>query len=194
MPRVFVIAFGLSVAALLAGTPGSARGQKWYEKAVKKVEGRFAPTEAKPGQTVTFSLTIELNEGYHTYPTKQPDKMAAGMANLIKFPEPGSVIFVGTFEDPKGYLTKEEPVLGIKEIRYYPGSVTFTRKAVVSPKATAGATTVKLATFSLSVCDKNTCFPPKTLPIEAALKILDGPPVPIEKEFAEEVTKVLGEK
>ena len=45
------------------------------------------PAEAKPGQTVTFTLTVELNDGYHTYPTVQPDKKAAGMVNEIKFPD-----------------------------------------------------------------------------------------------------------
>ncbi len=191
MTRAFAVTVSLTVAVLLAVLPGSASGQKWYEKAVKRVEGSFTPAEAKPGQTVTFKLTVELNEGYHTYPTVQPDKMAAGMQNVIKFPQPGTVVFVGKLQDPKDYLTKEEPDLGIREIRYHTGTVTYTRKAVVSPKAAAGAATVKLAAFTLSVCDKNNCFPPKQVPVEAALKVLDGPPVPVEKEFAAEVAKAL---
>jgi hypothetical protein len=191
MTRAFAVTFALAAAALLAVVPGSASGQKWYEKAVKKVEGSFTPAEAKPGQTVTFKLTVELNDGYHTYPTVQPDKMAAGMANTIKFPAPGTVIFVDRLEDPKDYLTKEEPDLGIKEIRYNTGTVVYTRKAVVSPKAPAGPATVKLAGFSLSVCDKNNCFPPKQVPVEATLKVLDAPPVPVEKAYAEEVMKAL---
>ena len=69
--------------------------------------------------------------------------------------------------------------------------MTYTRKAVVSPKAAAGAATVKLATFSLSVCDKDNCFPPKTVPVEAALKVLDGPAVEVEKAYADEVKKAL---
>src|SRR5262249_40885425 len=153
--------------------PESANAQKWYEKAVKKVEGRFTPAEAKPGQTVTFTLTVELNDGYHTYPTVQPDKQAATMVNIVKFPAPDAVIFVGEPQDPKDFATKEEPDVGIKELRYNTGLVIYTRKAVVSPKASAGATTVKLDNFSLSVCDKNNCFPPKKVPVEASLKVLD---------------------
>jgi len=191
MPRVFAVMFVLAVAVCLAIAPKTANAQKWYEKAVKKVDAKFTPAEAKPGQTVTFSLTVELNEGYHTYPTTQTDKMAEGMVNVFKFPAADKAIFVGKTEDPKDVLTKEEPALGIKELRYCTGTVTFTRKAVVSPKATAGAATVKLTSFSLSVCDKNNCYPPKTVPIEASLKILDGPAVPVEKAFAEEVEKAL---
>src|SRR5262245_11690719 len=194
MTRVYAVMFAMAVAAILATTPGTANAQKWYEKAVKKVEGKFSPAEAKPGQTVTFTLTVELNDGYHTYPTVQPDKQAATMVNLIKFPEPRAVIFVGETQDPKDYATKEEPDIGIKELRYNTGVVVYSRKAVVSPKASAGATTVKLENFSLSVCDEKNCFPAKKVPVEASLKVLDGPPVPVEKAYAEEVMKAHGGK
>lgn len=194
MVRVCVLVLGVAVAVALAGVPVSANAQKAFDKAVKKVEGKFTPAEAKPGQTVTFTLTVELNDGYYTYPTVQPDKQAAGMTNFIKFPAADKVIFVGKTEDPKDFSTKEELDLGIKELRYCTGTVVYTRKAVVSPKAPAGATSVKLSTFSLSVCDKNNCFPAKNVAVEAAFKVLDGPAVAVEKAYADEVAKAVGEK
>lgn len=176
--------------ALVVALPAS--GQKdWYEKAVKKVEAKFDPAEAKPGQTVTLKLTVELNDGYYTYPLVQPDPGAASMTNILKFPDPGALIFVGTAADPKDYESKEEPLLGIKELRSMSGTVTWTRKAVVSPKAAAGETAVKLASFKLMVCDKNNCFPPKAVPVEAKFKVLDGPAAEVEKAFADEVKKAL---
>jgi hypothetical protein len=194
MTRARAIVFALTVAAAVAVVPGTAHAQKWYDKAVKKVEGRFAPAEAKPGETVTFTLTVELNAGYHTYPTVQPDKLAAANVNVLKFPDPGAVIFVGKTEDPKDFHTKDEAEIGIKELRYNTGTVVYTRKAVVSPRAAAGEAKVKLAAFSLSVCDQNNCFPPKAVPVEAALKVLDGPAVAVEKAYADEVAKALGGK
>ncbi|MCE9563158.1 MAG: hypothetical protein K8U57_14035 [Planctomycetes bacterium] len=179
-----------------AMSPASqAGGQKWYEKAVKKVEGTFTPAEAKPGQTVTFTVTIELNEGYHTYPTVQTDAAAAGMVNVIKFPAASSVIFVGSVTDPKNPKTKAEPtfVPPIKAMRYYEGKVVYTRQAVVSPKAVAGPTAVKLGGFKLSVCDKDNCYAPKDVPVEAKLKVLEGS-VEVEKQYAEEVAKALATK
>jgi hypothetical protein len=191
MKRTLTLAIPFAlVFAVLPASPAAA--QKWYEKAVKKVEGKFSPAEAKPGQTVTFTLTVELNEGYHTYPTVQLDKQAAGMVNDIRFPDPGTVIFVGKTEDPKDAKTKAEPELGILEMSYCTDTVTYTRKAVVSPKAAAGAATIKLAKFGLNVCDKDNCFPPKTIPIEAMIKVLDGPAVEVEKAYADEVQKALG--
>jgi hypothetical protein len=194
MIRVCVAVFATVAAAVLALAPGSAAPPKWFAKAVKKVEGKFTPAEAKPGQTVAFALTVELNEGYHTYPTAQPDKLAAGMVNVLKFPAPGTVVFVGPTEDPKDFVTKEEPDLGIKALRVNTGTVTYTRKAVVSPKAPIGESKVKLAAFELNVCDKLNCFPPEKVPVEATLKVLDGPAVPVEKAYADEVTKALGGK
>jgi|SRR5579883_195877 len=191
MIRFSAVMFAMAVAAVLAALPGTANAQKWYAKAVKSVEGRFTPAEAKPGQTITFSLTVELNEGYHTYPTAQPDKKAEKIVNIIEFPAPGTVIFVGETQDPKKFATKAEPALGIKELRYYSGTVIYTRKAVVSPKAKPGDVKVKLANFSLSVCDDSICYPEKIVPIEAALKVLDATPVPVEKAYAEEVQKAL---
>src|SRR4051812_43688405 len=170
MTRVYIVAFAIAVAALLALAPGSASAQKWYEKAVKKVEGKFTPAEAKPGQTVTFTLTVELNDGYFTYPTVQPDPKAADVVNLLKFPDPGAVIFVGNTQDPKDFHTKAEPTVGIKALRYNTGTVTYTRKAVVSPKAAPGMAAVKLDAFTLSVCDQKNCFPAKMVPVEATLK------------------------
>ena len=47
-------------------------------------------------------------------------------------------------------------------------------------------------TFRVQVCDKNNCFPPKAVPVEAALKVLPGPAVPVEAAFAAEVAKAVG--
>ncbi|HEX4612573.1 MAG TPA: hypothetical protein VH092_30545 [Urbifossiella sp.] len=184
---------GFLAAVLVAAQPGTPAGARqktdWFAKAVKSVQAKFEPAEAKPGQTVTFKLTVDLNDGYHTYPTVQPDKAASAMTNQLKFPDPGVVVFVGDVTDPPVYDVKSEPDQGIKELRENPGTVVYTRKAVVSPKAAAGAAAVKLTTFRLQVCDKNNCFAPKAVPVEATLKVLPGPAVPVEAAYAAEVAK-----
>lgn len=194
--RIFTLLslFALAFALLPGQHAAGVQKKGWYEKAVKKIEAKFEPAEAKPGQTVTFTLTVDLNEGYHTYPTLQPDKLASSMVNVMKFPEPGAVVFVGTVADPKEFEVTSEPALGIKEIRTNAGKATFSRKAVVSPKAPPGAATVKLASFKLLVCDEKNCFPPKTVPVEASLKVLDGPAVPVDPAYAGEVAKALSGK
>lgn len=197
MPRTRTPALvGLLAAALVAAQPGTEAGARqktdWFAKAVKSVSAKFEPAEAKPGQTVTFRLTVDLNDGYYTYPTAQADKAAATMTNQLKFPAPGAVVFVGAVTDPPIFDEKSEPDLGIKAYRVNPGTAVYTRKAVVSPKAAAGPVSVKLPAVRLQVCDKNNCFPPKAVPVEATLKVLDGPAVPVDPAFAAEVAKAAG--
>lgn len=161
---------------------------------VKSVEATFEPAEAKPGQTVTLKLTVTLEDGYYTYPLVQTDKMAASMVNKLEFPKAGAVVFVGDALDPANPKKKAELAAGIEEMLYYTGTVVYERKAVVLPSAKPGEVTVQLPKFLLSVCDKDNCFPPKTHKPEAKLKVLDGPAVAVEKQYAAEVEKAAKDK
>ena len=186
-------AVALLLFAILTRPATAAEKDAWYAKAVKSVTASVEPAEAKPGQTVRFKLTVELNDGFFTYPTRQPDDNAKSMVNRMTFPKPGTLIFVADTIDPIGYLSKDEPVLGIMDLRTYKGSATFERKAVVSPKAKPGMAVIALESFKLSVCDAKNCFPAKTLQPEASFKVLDGV-VEVEKAYAEEVKKAIESK
>ena len=182
----------LFLAATVAlSAPAAAEDKKpaWWDKAVKKVEASFDPAEARPGQTVTLKLTVELHDGYYTYPTRQEDKAAEGMVNKLVFPDAGSVVFVDKTVDPLDYLTKAEPLLGIRDLRYHPKKVVYERKAVVRPSQKPGEVAVKVKEFGLTVCDANNCYPARKLTPEAKLKVLDAPAVPVEAKYAEEVRK-----
>lgn len=186
--QLAVLFFCLGIAAL----PAADKKPDWFDKAVKRVTAEFVPAQVKPGQTVTFKLTVELNAGYHTYPVVQPDQAAAGMVNKLTFPPAAGVVFVGDTRDPLDFKTKAEPDLGIKELIYIPGTAVYERKVVVSPKAAAGPLTVKIPAFKLNVCDKDNCFPAKSLTPEATLKVLEGHAVEVEERYADEVKKALG--
>lgn len=180
----------VSLFALLIFSAGSYAGDDWYEKAVRSVSASIEPVTARPGQTVTFRVTVDLHDGYHTYPSVQPDKNASSMINKFMFPDHGTLIFVGTLKDPEKPNVKAEPDIGIKELRTYSGKVVFERFAVVSPKAAAGETAIALKSFTLSVCDSDSCFAPKTLKPEARLMV-KGAAMAVEKAYAAEVEKAL---
>jgi len=184
LPALFAVALTLSPVVAADKKSGG----------VKSVEAKFEPAEAKPGQLVTFKLIVVLEDGYHTYPLLQPDKQAASMVNKIDFPEPAGVVFVGDALDPAEPKSKAEPVLGIEEMLYYTGTVVYERKVVVSPKVAAGDLTVQIPKFTLSVCDKDNCFPPKKHTPEAKLKVLSGPAVAVDKKYAAEVEKAVKDK
>jgi Thiol:disulfide interchange protein DsbD, N-terminal len=159
-------------------------------KPVQKVEARFEPAAARPGEVVTLKIDVTLDAGWHTYPTVQKEKAARSYVNKITFPTEGPIIFVGSVIDPPDAKSKAEA--DIEELIYYPGGGTWERKAVVSPKATAGENTVKVK-FRLSVCDKNVCLPPETLELEPKLKV-SGAPVAVDSKYKDEVEKALGGK
>lgn len=180
-----IAALGFAVASVPAATNAD-----WYDKAVKSVTAEIVPAEAKPGQVVTLKITVALNDGYYTYPAVQPDKAAAGMVNKLDFPADAGLVFVGETLDPADFKTKAEPDLGINELVYIPGTAIYQRKAVVSPKASAGKLAIK-PTLRLNVCDKNNCYPAKTVAPTASLTVLEGS-VPVDPKYADEVKKSLG--
>ena len=153
--------------------------------AIKKVEATFEPAEAKPGQTVTLKIVVQLADGYFTYPVLQPVPEAKYSVNKVTFPAGGPVVFVGETVDPVGPKTKKAED---HEYLIYPGGGTWVRKAVVSPTAKAGEAKAKVQ-FRLMVCDEDRCFPPKAFDLEPALKVLDGPAVPVEAKYKDEVEK-----
>jgi Disulphide bond corrector protein DsbC len=153
--------------------------------AVKKVEAVFEPAEAKPGQTVTLKITVQLADGYYTYPTVQPSPEGKYSANAIVFPAGGPIVFVGETIDPVGPKAKK---VEDYDLLTYPGGGTWVRKAVVAPSAKAGAASTKVK-FKLLVCEEDRCFPPKTHELDVALMVLDGPAVAVDPKFKTEVDK-----
>jgi hypothetical protein len=182
-PHMTRILFSLSVLlAFVAVAP--AQGTKSKE-AIKKVEAVFEPAEAKPGQTVTLKIVVQLADGYHTYPIMQPAPEAKYSTNSIVFPKDGPVIFVGETVDPPDAKSKKEETY---ELLTYPGGGTWTHKAVVPPAAKSGPVTAKVK-FTMLVCDENNCFPPKKYDLEVPLKILDGPAAAVDPKYKAEVEK-----
>lgn len=174
---LLALPLGLTVAAVAAAQPA--------KDAVQNVEAVFEPATAKPGQTVTLKVTVRLADGFYTYPTVQPAPEARFSANALTFPASGPLVFVGkTAEPPK----PKAKVLDSIELLTYPGGGTWARPAVVAPDARPGATTVKVK-LKLLVCQDDRCFPPKTYELEATLEVLDGPAVPVESKYRDEVEK-----
>ena len=106
---------------LIFSFAANAQGSK-AKDAIKKIEASFEPAEAKPGQTVTLKITVQLADGYHTYPVVQPAPEAKFSANKITFPSSGPVVLVGDVVDPVQPKTKK---IEDYEIYVYPGGGTW---------------------------------------------------------------------
>ena len=175
------------VSVVLFYASSAALAQPSFEQIVKKADAKFEPADAKPGQTVTLKITLQLLDGWHTYPLFQPDKAAKTYINKITFPEGGALVFVGESDDPAGAKEKSEPLASIEKMFVYPGGATWERKAVVLPNTKAGTVSSKIK-FRVLVCDKDNCLPPKTIEIEATLKVA-GEPVKVDPKYQKEIDK-----
>ena len=181
----------LALVGLLAGLSSSASAQGiTFAKAVKSIEGRVEPAEAKPGETVRFILSVKLNPGYYTYPSTQPDAREKLSQTVIQLPEPGDLLFVEPVRDPEGAKTKKGPD---GTLSYYPDEATWTFSAVVSPRATPGERKQSLKLFKVLICNSVTeqCLPPKVVPVTTAFKVLAGPAVEVEAKYREAVAKLI---
>lgn len=179
--------YAIACLGLFIAIPASA--QPTFDKIVKKASATFEPATAKPGQTVTLKVSLELLEGWSTYPTVQTDKAARSYVNKLAFPEPGAIVFVGNILDPDSPKEKAEPMASIEKMLYYPGGGIWEKKAVVLPDAKAGSLSSKVK-FKILVCDKDNCLPPRTLELEATLKVA-GDPVAVEPKYKAEIEKAL---
>src|SRR5262245_58833498 len=60
------------------------------------------PPKAKRGELVTWTLTIQLEPGWHTYPTIQEGDPNTSFVTKLRFPDFGPIVFVGSLQEPKG--------------------------------------------------------------------------------------------
>src|SRR6266571_7161966 len=172
--RLFV-----SALALLAAGPALAQNQG-FNDVVKKVSAKIDPATAKRGEAVTWTLTIEIIDGWHTYPTKQADPNADSYTNRIKFPRENGLVFVGELEEPR---TVEKAEDGSK-VAMIESSGTWKRTLVISPDAKPGKVTVKVPVKILACADR--CLPPQTVLAEATLTISDAAPVAVDPKYKKE--------
>jgi hypothetical protein len=154
-----------------------------------KITGSFEPSEAKPGQTVTLKIKVDIEKGWHTYPTVQEDKAAAFQVNKIAFEPKNPVVFVENVVEPPNPTIKAEADLGITAMHTYPGGGVWERKAVVPPSTKPGDIEAKLK-FTILICNDKNCLAPQKVDVAVPLKV-KGDPVPVEDKFKSLVEKAL---
>lgn len=180
-----------AVVAAWAAGPVQAAAKPTYAAGVKSVTGRIEPAEAKPGQTVQFLVTVELNQFYYTYPTVQPQPKHASSRTVIDLPPSDDLLFVEPVADPAGAKTKKSDG---QDLAVYPGGVTWSIPAVVSPTATAGDHTVALKQFKMIVCYDDDvlqiCLRPQESSVAATVKVLAGPAVEIDSKYKDAVARL----
>jgi len=167
-------------AALLIASPVFADNLS-FKDVVKKVEARAESTKVRRGEAVVWTLTIEILDGWHTYPTKQADPMADSYENKIKFANDDNVVFVGGLTEPT-LIEKNED--GVKVAMVEKLGV-WKRTFVVRPDAKPGKVKVPVKVTILACADR--CLQPQTIATEVELTVTDDPPVAVDPKYRAEV-------
>src|SRR5689334_17169692 len=81
---------------------------KAFLKAVPTASVAIEPAQAKRGQTVSWTLTLNLAPGWYTYPTRQTASEASSSVTTFSFPPPGDVVFVGELKEPEPHVKAVE--------------------------------------------------------------------------------------
>jgi DsbC/DsbD-like thiol-disulfide interchange protein len=168
-----------AVVALLSAS--EARAQP-FQDVVKKVEAKIEPKTAKRGAAVKWTLTIELADGWHTYPTKQPAAQHEAYVNKLKFENSASAVFVGELKEPEAKFVNEDGAM----LAMFEGTPAWERTLVVRPDAKPGKIKITVPVVIL-VCNANGCLPPKKVNVEVELTISDAPAVAIDAKYQKEV-------
>lgn len=123
--------------------------------AVKTIDVTIDPASASPGQTVTWRLTLDLQDGWHTYPAEQPgaDELVKAFVTTFKWPGAAETAFVGKLKDPDPKLHEED---GLK-LLILEGKVVWERPLKVAASAPPGDKTVRVK-LAGQVCT-NKCVP-----------------------------------
>lgn len=135
------------------------------------------PAKAKPGEVVTFKLTVSPKIGCWTYPGNP--RMGQTGTNTFILPKEGDVVFLQQFQDPPGHKVKK----GGGDW-YYESEVSWSFKAVVNPAAKPGKKKIALTDVRLQACNNKNCVYYGNLsPVSADLEVLPGPAVKVPDEF-----------
>ena len=165
---------------LCAAAPALAQNQS-FNDVVKKVSAKIEPATAKRGEAVTWTLTVEVIDGWHTYPTQQVDPKADSYTNRIKFPRENGLVFVGELTEPATLEKAQDDV----RVAMVEGTGVWKRTVVISPDAKPGKVTVKVPVTILACADR--CLPPQTVATEVTLTISDDAPVAVDPKYKKEL-------
>ncbi|MFO0951770.1 MAG: protein-disulfide reductase DsbD family protein [Isosphaeraceae bacterium] len=172
-----VVATAKAVPVSDSTTTGSAQPKKKDTPAALKPKSvrwttALDPNEAKPGQTVTYKVTAQVDPGYHIYDyVKEQPAQGPAYTQFDLFDTAG-LNPAGDWTPDQPPQVKEEPAFNNMVVSFFEGSVTWSIPLKVPDSAPAGPKTVRCQA-AYQICDATSCSPAGqwTLP-DASLNVL----------------------
>ena len=133
-----------------------------------KLSAAFEPASAKPGDSVTLKLTVEVSPGYHAYGTKEPTNVPVSI-------DPSTWQLVGLELDGAAKIPPGNKATAFG-LDTYPLPEVFVVTQALKVKQDAAGEIAASATFGFQLCDENACEMPSSEPFTAKLTIAGSAP------------------
>jgi thiol:disulfide interchange protein DsbD len=180
--RPAVLGVALAVAfALLTNAAASAQDPKPKRKDTNPrlqppevtYEVKVEPAVAKPGDTVTYSVTVKVDDPWHiyAYAKEQPDQ---GPRNTqFDFFDPAGLKAVGDWEPDAEPEKRKDPAFNNQMVEYHEGQVVWSREFRVPADAKPGKKTLQNQIY-FQICNESSCKPPTYATLPAATLTIEG--------------------
>jgi thiol:disulfide interchange protein len=127
-----------------------------------EITAAVEPSQAKPGDTVTYKVTAKLDSGYHIY--KQIDKPmppgAGPVYTTFDFFDTAGLKIEGDWQASKEPIKHKEPVWpDLPFVEYYEDEVTWSIKLKI-PEGTEPGKKALRCQAGFMICNEKSCSPP----------------------------------
>jgi thiol:disulfide interchange protein DsbD len=161
---------------------------KAFLKAVPSASVSVEPAQARRGQTVLWTLSLDIIPGWYTYPTRQTTAEAASSVTTFTFPPPGDITFVGLLKEPEPHTKTVEGLAAAPvPVQILDGKVVFQRPLVVSPKAEPGEKKIQVRTEVIVCNAQGQCLVPTKLDFIVPLTVTADPPVAVDTQYLKDL-------
>jgi thiol:disulfide interchange protein DsbD len=166
---------------LVGASTGFSQGKgDRFDSVVRKLDAKFEPANAKPGDTVKWKLTLDIIPGWHIYAAQQLDPESSYVTG-ISFPKMEGLTPVGEIIEPTTGHTVANPESG-QPLMVFDGVFSWEQSFKVTSAATNGTLRFPVK-LKMQVCNDTNCLPQERREVVAELVIAGGssaasPPTP----------------
>ena len=155
----------------LAGAQALFGGDVVVPDVLATFETKIEPATARPGEHVRLIITAKIAEGWYIYSVVPQGGEFAPPPTTLKL-KPGELIPEGPVYETNPTV-KRDTVFGM-ELAFHPGAMRIYQNFRVPEDAGAGRLYIE-GSLRYQVCNNKLCTPPTKEPINAGLKVEEGP-------------------
>ena len=132
------------------------------------------PTEARAGETVTYSATVKLEPGWHIYTYTKAQPATGPRHTTFDFFDTAGLKSAGDWTASKLPISKKEPAFDNMVLDFYEDEVTWSIPLLIPPGTEPGKKTLRCQ-IGFQICNDSSCKIPVqwTLP-DVVLTVLPG--------------------